>query len=583
MAPARLTLRNGVPFSSDFDDVYHSGDGIAERERVFIDGNDLRQRFAQLRPGHTFALAELGFGTGLSVLLAARAFEALAPAGTLLHVTSFEARPLTANDLERLVPVRRPIAAGHARLRAVHPPPLPGWHRRWLTARVVLSLFFGDAADGLSQLVAAGTRSQDAWFLDGFAPARNPAMFAAATLTQVARLSHAATTLASFTVAGTVRRTLADCGFSVERVDGSPLKRHYLRARFRGSPAPPTPGPRSVTIVGAGIAGAALARALAARGVQVRVLDSGIGVNGHAVGGGTLPAAALHVRASRDARVQLLRANALGCSASLLRDLPGWFACGRLDVGAVAVDCPWPAMPVDGRLGASLAGIAGPAAGNFWRGGGFAALPTLIAHLCRDVEPIATSVHTIAAADSGWQLQTSAGTFTDDTVIVAAPAFAATMPPLAARLRSLGGTLTLFRTRLTPRTVIGGQGYVAPVGAGLVASAGTYEHGAAWDDARTDAENAARLRAFGLPPIAVASRFRGLRYGTADRLPMVGAVANGLLVSTAFASSGLALAPLAAEIIASDLLREAPAVNPDVSAALAPLRATVRPARIAAR
>jgi tRNA 5-methylaminomethyl-2-thiouridine biosynthesis bifunctional protein len=577
LRPARLVFRDGVPWSPDYGDVYHSGDGIAEREQVFVDGNALRQRFARLPPRTVFHVGELGFGTGLASLLAARAFMEVAPADALLHVTSFEAHPLHSDDLARLQALRHPLAGWHARLRAVYPPPLPGWHRRWLAPRVSLSLWFGDAAAGLDALAAAGARAVDAWFLDGFAPARNPAMFAARTLAAVGALSHRGTTAASYTVAAGVRHALAQAGFRVERVDGTPLKRHHLRATFAGSRAGARHAPERVTVIGGGLAGACVAQALRRRGTQVRVLD------GRGAGAPLLPAAALHLRASVHPLGTALRAAALGCSASLLHGQPGWHACGRLDVDVPAAACPWPSLPVDAHAARALSGMPAARGGAWWPGGGFADVPVLAEHMLASAERVHAHVTGVEATGAGWRLATTAGAMRAEHVVVAAPGAAAGLAGIGPHLRHVAGTLTVFRTRTSPCSVVGGNGCLAPLGHGLVASAGTYERGEPWAADRADAANAARLHACALAPLAVAARFHGSRCGTRDRLPLVGGLDDGLWLATGFGSDALALAPLAAEMLAGMLAAEPPAVDAGIAAALSPRRFAVTPARTGAR
>ena len=206
-----------TPVSTMFDDPYFTG-GLEETQHVFLAGNDLP---ARLRDG--FHVAELGFGTGLNLL----ALAALWSGTGMLHYTSFEAFPLRAQDMQRaLAPFALPAAAAlvaqwDASVGAIRRIDLPG---------VRADIHIGDAR----QTVPAWQGRADAWFLDGFAPARNPDLWGEALLHQVAAHTMAGGTLATYTAAGHVRRALADAGFEVTRVPGYGRKKHMTIARMPG-------------------------------------------------------------------------------------------------------------------------------------------------------------------------------------------------------------------------------------------------------------------------------------------------------------------------------------------------------------
>ncbi|QDL90460.1 tRNA (5-methylaminomethyl-2-thiouridine)(34)-methyltransferase MnmD [Paroceanicella profunda] len=206
-------LDNGTPVSTRFGDPYFSvADGVAEARHVFLAGNRLPERFA---PG--FAIAELGFGTGLSFLVA---WAAWLTAGhrTPLHFTSFEAWPLSGADMRRALghwPELAPLA--DAFLSAWHP---DGGVMQLSGAR--LEVVPGDARETLR----GWTGAADAWFLDGFSPARNPELWSPELLVQVARHTRPGGTFATYSAAGHVRRALATAGFAVRRLPGFAGKRH---------------------------------------------------------------------------------------------------------------------------------------------------------------------------------------------------------------------------------------------------------------------------------------------------------------------------------------------------------------------
>lgn len=207
---SKLDWKDGViPVSTRFDDPYFSmNDGLAETRHVFLAGNNLPARLA-----HGFHIAELGFGTGLNLL----ALCLLNPQ-VALRFTSFEAFPLNASDIAR--------ALDHfPQARAIADPFLAQWaagrttlHLGNITAEIIL----GDARETLT----AWPDKADAWFLDGFSPAKNPELWSQDILTQVARHTKPQGTFATYTAAGHVRRALADAGFAVERRMGHGKKRH---------------------------------------------------------------------------------------------------------------------------------------------------------------------------------------------------------------------------------------------------------------------------------------------------------------------------------------------------------------------
>lgn len=217
---AELAWREGdIPVSTRFDDPYFSLDnGLAETAYVFLDGNGLPDRFTD-----GFRIAELGFGTGLNLLAALRLWRNSGQAGTL-HFTTFEAFPMTAPDMIR-AQAAFPEIAGIAAELAPHWPAtrlsLPGLEFRMIQ---------GDARDTLPHW----DERADAWFLDGFSPAKNPELWEPALMRQVAAHTAPGGSAATYTAAGFVRRGLQDAGFEVARRPGFGRKRHMTVARKAG-------------------------------------------------------------------------------------------------------------------------------------------------------------------------------------------------------------------------------------------------------------------------------------------------------------------------------------------------------------
>lgn len=268
--PARVRFEGHTPISQTYGDSYFMPDqGLAESEAVFIQAGRLPARFAALKPNQIYVIAETGFGTGLNCLLAARCFQRFAPAGARLALVSTELHPLTRSDLARALEAWPELEEWSDALKAGYPPAAPGCHRVKLADNAELTLMLGDAVEFWQ------TRQDriDTWFLDGFAPASNPAMWQHTLYSAMARLSRPGTNVATFTAAGHVRRGLAEAGFDVRREPGFAAKRHRTVADWPGSWKPRTTRTGQALIVGAGLAGCSTARALAERGWQVSLID----------------------------------------------------------------------------------------------------------------------------------------------------------------------------------------------------------------------------------------------------------------------------------------------------------------------
>lgn len=273
-----------------FGDIYFSKEGgLAEAEAVFLAGAGLPEGW---RGKDRFALCELGFGTGLNLLATWRAWRLSRQPHAQLHISTIEAFPLAKQDAARALAHFPELADLDEKLLGQWPVRAYAPQRLWFPEDgVSINVHTGDA-----EAILAGLRgSFDAWYLDGFAPAKNPHMWSPSLLRHVARLSAPGARLASFTVAGDVRRGLESAGFTVERKPGFGRKRERLEARYTGAPTPSgslysyaASTPKRVAVLGAGIAGAACARALARRDVECVVIDGartlGAGASGNPAG-----------------------------------------------------------------------------------------------------------------------------------------------------------------------------------------------------------------------------------------------------------------------------------------------------------
>ncbi|CAA0100403.1 tRNA 5-methylaminomethyl-2-thiouridine biosynthesis bifunctional protein MnmC [BD1-7 clade bacterium] len=309
---ADISWRNSsTPVSTDYDDVYFSADdGAAESHFVFLQNNYLTERFSTLltaapRAAESFVIAETGFGTGLNFLQAATLWRQFANADDQLVFISCELHPLQKDDLIQALSAWSGFADVREALIRDYPPLIQGMHTLELFDNVRLILLFNDVIDGFSALLENDHRiiqrqpesAVNAWFLDGFAPSKNPDMWTDRLFNLMARLSNRDTTYASFTAAGIVRRGLKSAGFTVNKVKGFGKKREMIRGGYAGfpevfdhthpvtrnspnkpfwpiyRPSLPSP-PRTALVVGAGIAGCTTAKALSEAGIATTLIDT---------------------------------------------------------------------------------------------------------------------------------------------------------------------------------------------------------------------------------------------------------------------------------------------------------------------
>ncbi|MFN3229893.1 MAG: tRNA (5-methylaminomethyl-2-thiouridine)(34)-methyltransferase MnmD [Asticcacaulis sp.] len=271
---------DGAPRSGRFGDIYFSlQDGLAESRVVFLEGCGLPERWLGRQ---SFTVAELGFGTGLNILSLMTLWRATRPKGAHLSVFSVEGFPLTRDQAEQALARFPDVIEARAALLAQWPAPVPGFQTlNFPDWGLSLTLGIGPVEAVLSDWAGQA----DAWFLDGFAPAQNPDMWSEAVMAQVTAHTAPGGRLATFTVAGAVRRALSEQGFTVRKMPGFGRKRERLEADFPGQPARPAIGATNpVAVIGSGIAGAAIVAALREAGIEFVTVFDPLGVAGGASG-----------------------------------------------------------------------------------------------------------------------------------------------------------------------------------------------------------------------------------------------------------------------------------------------------------
>ena len=298
----------GQPKSEEFDDFYFNTDsGIDESRYVFINPSKLPQRWQD--HNGTFTVLETGFGTGLNFILTwfewinfqrsqssqVKNEQVINKQGknpqirdeqvsNHLHFISIEKFPLDKAQIAQALALFPQLTDLSDQLIAEYPLLIKGFHSlQFKDQNLTLTLIFDDVASALPQL----NGPIDAWYLDGFAPAKNPDMWTNSLYSSMARLSHEKTSLATFTAAGDVRRGLIASGFKLQKVTGFGMKREMMHGTFIQSQGPldnqlnhikpwlkPAAKPiEHIAIIGAGIAGCTTAYALARRGIKVTIID----------------------------------------------------------------------------------------------------------------------------------------------------------------------------------------------------------------------------------------------------------------------------------------------------------------------
>jgi tRNA 5-methylaminomethyl-2-thiouridine biosynthesis bifunctional protein len=520
LSPTTLEFdEHGRPYSQRYGDYYASRDGaLGQARHVFLAGNHLPRRWSGRRQ---FVIVETGFGLGTNFLATWLAWRTDPRRPRRLHFVSIERHPLRADDLLAAA-ASTDAGADAAELQALRrqlaacwPLPLPGLHRiEFERGELVLTLALGDARRLVPQLPLGA----DAFYLDGFAPDRNPDMWDAGVIKGLSRLARTDATAATWSCARGVRDALVANGFSVETRPGFGSKREMIAARYaprwklrRHEPAAPLPEAAHAIVVGAGLAGCACADALRRRGWRVTVLESAPAV---ASGASGLPSGLLHPLLSADDNLvsRLTRAGFLFGLDRLRRLAPPgavgdaqglWSDCGVFQQAETAEEAramasllarhAWPAefaVYRDARAAGHALGVA-PRHGGTWfeRGAVVSAARWCRAMIeAREDDPdgafapqllLDCTVAGIRRVGGLWRVQTARGAPHEAPVLVLAqglglrPFAELGLPPLQA----IGGRISLLRPPALARLRAGisGDGYVIPPLLGSAAVGATYE------------------------------------------------------------------------------------------------------------
>ena len=574
LVPARLAFHEGTPYSEAFGDVYHSAaGGPAQARYVFLQGNTLPERWAGRR---RFVILETGFGFGLNFLVTWQAWRRDPRRCERLHYVAIEKHPFTLPDL-KVLHDKYDFKTEAAELHARWPVLVPGAHRLELDGgKVVLTLFFADVALARDLRVSA-----DAFYLDGFAPAKNPDMWSPQVMRALSRLAAPGATAATWSVATPVRTALEATGFSVEKRKGFGDKKEMLVATSRRGNPVVEHSIKKAAVVGAGLAGAAVCERLCARGWEVELYERHAAPAQEASGN---HAGTFHPIVTPDDSVfaRITRAAFLYSLSNFKKLDVRWDPCGVLQlareekeeasqhasIAALALP-PDYAQFVSRDDASAHAGVQVAAPGLWFPQAGWIKPPSLVNALLdscgtRLSRRFSTSVEKLPSAP----------------VVILANSAEATklhsVPHL--RMRQVRGQLTHVAAEEidAPHVVVLRGGMVLPAVEGICVVGASYDIDDEDAAPRTesDAGNLERLKNI-LPASALPESFQNrvaFRAVAPDRLPLVGRVEESTYGAFAYGSRGLIWAALAAEIIASELEGEPLPLEGKLLDAMSPLR-----------
>lgn len=590
--------------SAHFDDIYFSpDDGLAETRHVFLDGNDLPANWQNKK---NFTIFETGFGTGLNFLATWDLFEKTRQENQVLHYVSVEKYPLAADQIRgALSHWQGELGDKLEALLRQYPLRIQGFHRLSLAPHVQLTLLFDDVNMALDEVVIPG--GVNAWFLDGFAPAKNPDMWSDHLFSGMKRLSAPEATVATFTAAGAVRRGLAENGFEVWKDKGFGRKRDMVKARFgAGGAASEIASVKRVAIIGGGLAGTAAAHVLKNRGVEAVLFEASDqlanGASGNERGLYNPRLYAQRLPESLFYRSAYVQAHA---AFRMLPEDIGWQSCGALHFitgedkqkrfGSMIDEGEWHEDHAALLIVAEVSKIAGVEIAHdalFLPDSGFVSPSALCtAYAAGSEVRLSARIDGIKPRDMGWEI----GDEYFDEVIIATGLKAQDFDGLSwLPLQAVRGQLSYMEASSASQALkacLCYGGYIAPAVDGQHACGSTFQK---WDDdpacrAEDDQENLAKLQE-AVPNVFDGLVVRGARAGfrtaTQDHIPLIGRAPaydqdKGTLsdhqerrpyISAGHGSHGIVSSLMAAHIIADDMLGVPLSVQQTVAAAINPAR-----------
>jgi tRNA 5-methylaminomethyl-2-thiouridine biosynthesis bifunctional protein len=570
---------NGTPYATQFEDLYFSdAQGVDETTHVFIKNNKLLQRWGNWED-QQFIIAETGFGTGLNVLVTMLHFakfnQQINSPKFRLHFISIEKFPISHTDLAKALSLYPQLAQYSQMLLEQYPIAIEGCHRlSFLDGKVTLDLWLGDVHDVLPKIENKPQGLVDTWFLDGFAPSKNPDMWTQGLFENMALLAKDQCHFATFTAAGHVKRGLREAGFDVQKQPGHGRKRDMLTGSIDKSADNPSRLPYfsripatinkepKIAIIGGGLAGANCAYALSKRGLQSTVYcqDNALaeGASGNAQGG-FYPQ--LNAEAGHASQIHALSFN---YASKLYRQLLNqgfhyshqW--CGTIQLAfnekvtsryrKLIKNQTWPEALIhwiDEKQATQLANIDLPYPGLYIPQGGWINLPELVAGLVKAADSkVVTNkqLTSLERINGAWQLNWQDGSQSDADIVVMATgsdsADCQQMSQLPFRLvRGQVEAINSQNELTTLSTVLCHKGYLTPAWKGSHALGSTYvkddkncEYRLTEQQTNLTMHQQALTKCDWIDDIQATTKGRAaIRCSTPDHLPMVGAVPDSSL------------------------------------------------------
>jgi tRNA 5-methylaminomethyl-2-thiouridine biosynthesis bifunctional protein len=572
---ADVLWENNSLFSKQFGDIYFSTDGgRKESIEVYLEGNNLEERFSSCSQ---FVVGEIGFGTALNFALTVELWERYRKPGAELFYISFEKYPLEPFTIKKVLESQRidqnlieqivqklPLPIG-----SLHVIDFPEYQTRLL-------LSYGDASENIQEISAR----VDAWYLDGFAPRKNPETWTKEILQAVSRLSHSQSTASTYSVSSSVKDGLSEMGWEVQKIPGSGAKKQILRAKFLGEAISKREisNPK-IAVIGAGLAGCAIAEAFSRRGAAVTIFDSRSDI-ALAASGNELGIVLPYPSKVPDCRHRFYLASFLYLKSVLRRfdfKQEGILFHPLKDKGKSFFDeyskYEYPAefaQVVGAAESSSLSGINIDQTNLFFPMAGAVSFP----HFCKKlVQNVELTKLNFTVSDIGILVN-------DYDLIVLAQGANLDLIPEFVRLEVYplkGETALVYETAETKklRMPVCSGGYICPSTDGVHLVGSTYEPRVN-DELLSDTGEAALGKIFNnfLPEIRpeFKSRRAGVRVASKDRMPIVGEIESAgnakVLISTAHGSRGGVSAMLSAELLAARYFGEPEPIENSLSNAI---------------